>query len=81
MYPISMDKNEEYDIDDLKAQLALTVRYVSVLQEKVKELEKWRMSLTPSKTVFSDFSNTDSTRGSRLGKSIADVTNYPHITE
>lgn len=76
-----MDKNEEYDIDDLKAQLALTVRYVSVLQEKVKELEKWRMSLTPSKTVFSDFSNNDSTRGSRLGKSISDVTSYPHKSE
>lgn len=80
---MSMEKNEEYELEELRNQVALLTRYVRVLQDKVRELEGWRMSQnnTPRTATFSDGGPRQSISmpvdGSPLGKSISDITRYP----
>lgn len=80
-----MSENENSDsIEEIKNQVSILTRYIKVLQDKVKALEEWKFSTQPAvarKPTFSDFGNRDISApegGSALGKSIADMTAYPH---
>lgn len=77
-----MGKNEEYELEELKNQVALLTRYVRVLQDKVKELTDWKSSQEeplPRRATFSDFPREMPAPrvDNPLGKSIADITRYP----
>lgn len=80
---MSMDKNDEYELEELRNQVALLTRYVRVLQDKVRQLEEWKSSQnkTPRTATFSDGGPRQtvdmSSEVSYLGKSIADITKYP----
>ena len=69
------------ELEEIRKQVSLLLRYVTVLQGKVKDLEvaadndKYK-NINPS-SGFSDFGGPKREK-SQLGTSIADVTRYPY---
>lgn len=72
----------EEDLIELRAQVALLTRYVRVLQDKVKELNAWKLESTPQSTRgFSDFGPPRTGSLGSTNKSLGDIAKNYSTTE